>query len=300
MASFDQGARAATFIANAEKTMNKFSFFGGGSKYEDAAELFQKGGNLYKVAQDYQSAGDAYSKAAELYESKLQSAHEASAALMNAGNCYKEVNPPAAIQAFRRAVSHWVEAGRFNQAAKITRDIADMYEKDGNAPEAIENYTQAATFFQTENANSQKNACLSKVAELCSAALDPPDLKRAAGIYEKLGRECLDSNLVKYNAKGHFVCAIFCLLALGDSVAARMKLESFGAIDFSFGDSREGKLCSELVQACDDFDADAIATACFEYDRVSKLDGWKTSILVKIKRSIANDGNDDDDEVDLS
>jgi len=125
-------------------------------------------------------------------------------------------------------------------------------------------------------------------------------LKRAAEIYEKLGRECLESNLIKYNAKGHFVCCIFCLLALGDSVAARMKLESFGAVDFSFTDSREGKLCTELTQACDDFDADGIATACFEFDRVSKLDGWKTSILVKIKRAIANNGDEDDEEVDLS
>jgi len=299
MASFDQTTRAKTFLASAEKTLNKFSFFGSGSKYEDAAELFQKAGNCFKVSQAFQDAGDAYVKAAELFENKLSSSHEASAALMNAGNCYKSVNPPAAIQAFRSAIGHWTEAGRFNQAAKMTKEIAEMYESDGNVGEAIENYHQAATFFETENSKSQGNACQAKVAELCSAALDPPDLKRAADIYERLGRACLDSALIKYNAKGHFVCCIFCLLALGDSVAARMKLDSFGAADFSFLDSREGKLCTELIQACDDFDPDSLATACFEFDRVSKLDAWKTNILVKIKRAIADTGGDDE-EVDLS
>jgi alpha-soluble NSF attachment protein len=38
-----------------------------------------------------------------------------------------------------------------------------------------------------------------------------------------------------------------------------------------------------------------------EYDRVSKLDPWKTSILVKVKRTIDDDAGDDDgDDVDLT
>jgi alpha-soluble NSF attachment protein len=104
---------------------------------------------------------------------------------------------------------------------------------------------------------------------------------------------------LKYNAKGYFVCAIFCLLAMGDSVAGRMKIDAFGAVDFSFLDSREGKLCDQLVEAVDNSDGDAMATACFEFDRVSKLDAWKTTILVSIKRGIV-DNNGDDDDVDLS
>ena len=63
-----------------------------------------------------------------------------------------------------------------------------MYEKEGNPVEAIENYTQAATFFETENSKSQTSQCNAKVAELCSVVLDPPDLARAADIYEDLGK----------------------------------------------------------------------------------------------------------------
>jgi hypothetical protein len=78
---------------------------------------------------------------------------------MNAGNCYKKSSPPSAISAFRAAVSNWCEAGRFNQAAKLTKEIAEMYEKDNEVVEAIDNYNQAATFFETENSKSQGNAC---------------------------------------------------------------------------------------------------------------------------------------------
>ena len=90
---------------------------------------------------------------------QLESTHEASAALMDAGNCYKKSSPPSAISAFRAAVSNWCEAGRFNQAAKLTKEIAEMYEKDNEVVEAIDNYSQAATFFDTENSKSQGNTC---------------------------------------------------------------------------------------------------------------------------------------------
>jgi alpha-soluble NSF attachment protein len=51
------------------------------------------------------------------------------------------------------------------------------------------------------------------------------------------------------------------------------------------------------------FDAEGFATACFDFDRVSKLDPWKTSMLVKVKRTIDDEGaggGDDDDDVDLT
>lgn len=106
-----------------------------------------------------------------------------------------------------------------------------------------------------------------KVAELCSAVLEPPDLPRAAEIYERLGKNCLESALVKFNAKNHFLSCIFCLLAMGDSVAARQKLDLFGNIDASFRDSREGSLCDKLVQAVDDFGE----CAPVEYKHVHQL-----------------------------
>jgi alpha-soluble NSF attachment protein len=57
-----------------------------------------------------------------------------------------------------------------------------------------------------------------------------------------------------------------------------------------------------LIECVEGFDAEGFSTACFEYDRISKLDPWKTSVLVKVKRSIDDGGDDedDDDDVDLT
>ena len=156
-----------------------------------------------------------------------------------------------------------------------------------------------------EDSKSQASQCLAKVAELCSAALEPPDLLRAAQIYDEMGTRCLDSNLLKYNAKGYFLQCVMCHLANGDAIASSQCLQKFYNLDFTFQDSREGKFSEQLVECVENFDSDGFATACFEYDRISKLDPWKTSILVKVKRSIADEGGigenvGDADEIDLT
>ena len=206
--------------------------------------------------------------------------------------------------AYQSAVSLLTDAGRLTQAAKLLKECADLYENEEVAVDeskssivlAIESYEQAAELFSLEDSKSQASQCKVKVAELCSAALDPPDLLRAAGLYEELGRNCLDSNLLKYNAKAYFLQAVMCHLAASDDVAAREALTRYESLDYTFGESREGKFATQLVECVEGMDAEALGTACFEYDRITKLDPWKTSMLVKIKRSISDDGDGEDDE----
>ena len=225
-----------------------------------------------------------------------------------AGASYKKSSPTDAVDAYHAAVALMVDAGRLMSAAKLSKELGEIFENEDVGTEekssivlAIECYEQAAELFGMEESKSQASQCLAKVAELCSAALDPPDLIRAAQIYDDLGRQCLDSNLLKYNAKGYFLQSIFCHLANGDSIAAQQALQRYGSLDYTFGDSREGKLCNSLIECVEGFDADGFATACFEYDRISKLDPWKTSMLVKVKRTISDEaGGEGEDEVDLT
>jgi alpha-soluble NSF attachment protein len=224
------------------------------------------------------------------------------------GASYKKTSPADAVDAYHAAVALMVDAGRLLPAAKLSKELGELFETEDIGTEekssivlSIESFEQAAELFEMEQAKSQASQCLSKVAELCSAALDPPDLIRAAQIYDSLGKTCLESNLLKYNAKGYFLQCIFCHLANGDAIAANQAMQRYASLDYTFGDSREGKLCTQLVECVEGYDADGFATACFEYDRISKLDPWKTSMLVKVKRTISDEGGDeDDDEVDLT
>jgi len=313
--SKSQRTKGDAFLQEAEATLNKSTWFASSTerKYEDAAECLVKAANAYKVGGCHDEAGNAYRRAADLYKDKLKSLGEASKCLSDAGACLQKSSPVDAVGCYRSAVTLLCDAGRLNQAAKLSKQIAEIFENDGAAAEdgpggdavsaAIASYQEAAKLFELEQARSQASSCLQKVAELSSGALDPPELLRAAEIYESLGRQCLESNLLKYNAKAHFLNGIMCHLANGDSIGASQALARFDNLDYTFGDSREGKFSRQLVECVEQFDPEGFATACFGYDSISKLDPWKTSILVKVKRSIEDNtmgGGEDDDDVDLT
>lgn len=313
-----QRSKGDTFLQEAESTLSKSTWLASSTerKYEDAAESFTRAANAYKVGGWNDEAGAAYKRAAELYKDKLNSLGEASKCLSDAGGCYKKGNNSGeAVGCYRSAVTLLCDAGRLNQAAKLSKQIAEIFENDGTAEDddggggldtitaAIASYEQAAELFEMEQAKSQASTCLQKVAELSSGALEPPELLRASEIYESLGKQCLESNLLKYNAKTHFLHAVMCHLANGDSIGASQAYSRFDSVDYTFGESREGKFSKQLVDCVEEFDPEGFATACFEYDRISKLDPWKTSMLVKVKRSIEDstgDGVGGDDDIDLT
>eukprot|EP00588_Corethron_pennatum_P007736 CAMPEP_0194283816 /NCGR_PEP_ID=MMETSP0169-20130528/26208_1 /TAXON_ID=218684 /ORGANISM="Corethron pennatum, Strain L29A3" /LENGTH=301 /DNA_ID=CAMNT_0039029497 /DNA_START=67 /DNA_END=972 /DNA_ORIENTATION=+ len=299
-------SRAEEFINQAEKTLNKFSFFSSSAKYEDAAELYAKAANTYKVAQLWNEAGKNYMIAADLYLTKLKDQEtDACQNMVLAGGCFKRVSPLDAIAAYDGAINIWLENGRTNMAAKLMKEIAEMQESEpGSIVDAIESFQKAADYYDMAEAKSQSNAMLAKVAELCSSAIDPADFQRASTIYDKLGRTSLDSSLLKFNAKGYFLQALLCHLGQGDSIAASQKFETYIHLDYTLGDSREGKFASQLIESIEKYDADGFANACSDYDRISRLDPWKTAILLKAKRAIdgigGGDIGDDEDDLDLT
>ena len=82
-----QKVKGISFLAEADKTLAKRTWLAGSSeqKYEDAAELYQKAANAFKVGGYTNEAGDAYSKASKLYQDKLKNGMEASKCLTESG-----------------------------------------------------------------------------------------------------------------------------------------------------------------------------------------------------------------------
>jgi alpha-soluble NSF attachment protein len=54
----------------------------------------------------------------------------------------------------------------------------------------------------------------------------------------------------------------------------------------TFPSTREAKFAQALIDAVKAGDQDAFGVVVFEFDQVSRLDNWKTTILLKIKKSI--------------
>jgi alpha-soluble NSF attachment protein len=57
-------------------------------------------------------------------------------------------------------------------------------------------------------------------------------------------------------------------------------------LDNSFLSTREAKFIVALLEALEQGEEETFTNVVFEYDQITKLDNWKTAILLKIKRGI--------------
>jgi len=278
----DQGEE---WMDKAQKKLKSFALFDKTTKYEEASEMFQKAANSFKMQKKWSQAAGAFIKAAEC-NVQLQSRHEAATNYINAANCWRKENTQEAVNCFKIAIDMLTAEGRFSIAAKHQKEVGELYEQEMDFPQAIENFTTAAEYFEGENAQSAANQCWLKVAQY-SAQLEKYD--KAIEIYENVSKASLDNNLLKWSVKEYFLKAALCHLCTGDMVSTKRALEKYRDMDPTFSSQRESKFLDEIVAACESFDTEAFTSAIVEYDSISKLDAWKTSILLKIKNSIKSE-----------
>eukprot|EP00889_Picochlorum_renovo_P005384 jgi/Picre1/32414/NNA_007760.t1 len=147
------------------------------NKYEDAAELFERGANQFKLGKMWKEAGETYMKLADV-SMKLESKHDAASALVEAAKAFQKCE------------------GEKEKRKTITWDKVDQY-KD---------------------------------------------------------------------------------------------------IDFNFDGSREAKLVEECVAALTEGDSDAFSAAVAEFDSLTRLDAFKTELLLRTKRKMTEAPASDDEE----
>lgn len=128
-----------------------------------------------------------------------------------------------------------------------------------------------------------------KVADI--AALDG-DYYKAIENFEKVCQASVANDLMKYSVKDYFLKAGICHLANGDMVALSRAIENYTNMDPGFATTREYQLLIDLSQAVEAGDQDMFQDKLFQYDQMSKLDRWKTQILLRIKNNIQEQGED--------
>nr|XP_028683953.1 beta-soluble NSF attachment protein isoform X3 [Macaca mulatta] len=320
---------AVQLMAEAEKRVKaSHSFlrglFGGNTRIEEACEMYTRAANMFKMAKNWSvsssAAGNAFCQAAKLHM-QLQSKHDSATSFVDAGNAYKKADPQAkktaspepsltewifslfflnayaseAINCLNAAIDIYTDMGRFTIAAKHHITIAEIYETELVDIEkvicgswrkvmeldlnllcslAIAHYEQSADYYKGEESNSSANKCLLKVA---AYAAQLEQYQKAIEIYEQVGANTMDNPLLKYSAKDYFFKAALCHFIV-DELNAKLALEKYEEMFPAFTDSRECKLLKVK-----------------EFDSISRLDQWLTTMLLRIKKSIQGDGEGDGD-----
>ncbi|XP_011374343.2 beta-soluble NSF attachment protein isoform X2 [Pteropus vampyrus] len=182
--------------------------------------------------------------------------------------------------------------GRFTIAAKHHITIAEIYETElVDIEKAIAHYEQSADYYKGEESNSSANKCLLKVA---AYAAQLEQYQKAIEIYEQVGANTMDNPLLKYSAKDYFFKAALCHFIV-DELNAKLALEKYEEMFPAFTDSRECKLLKKLLEAHEEQNSEAYTEAVKEFDSISRLDQWLTTMLLRIKKSIQGDGEGDGD-----
>lgn len=291
MAAESAAAKGREYETEAKKKLGGFVIFNKAQKYEDAAELYSKAGAQYKIAKEWQLAGDAYKKAAENSE-KCGNDPEAINFYTQAAKAFKNSSPAECVQLLQFIVEKQQANGKFSTAAKLFKEIAEIQESEMKYPQAIKAYESAADCFKADDATTSAHQCMLKVADFCAQM---EDYKKAIDIYEQVAEASVDNNLTKWSVSQYLFKAALCYLAedskLSNSSGTQVALEKYKDMHAQFENSREFVLLNKLCAAYDEADAEKYTDAVFEYDQISKLDPWKSSILLKVKQAIIKGDN---------
>ncbi|PCH33695.1 vesicular-fusion protein SEC17 [Wolfiporia cocos MD-104 SS10] len=279
---------AQSLLEKADKKANSSTgwFSSSSTKYEEAGDLYQQAANAFKIDKLFREAGDAHAREAECRE-KCNETNDAANAWWNAAKAYKRGHPDLAIQALAHTITHLTQGGRFRQAADREKEIGQIYLTELNdLRKACESFERAGEWYSQEDAAATANACYKDAADLHAEIEEYP---QAIARYEQVANGSLGSALTKYSVKEYWLRASLCALAMGDTVTAKRNLNKYSSLDTTFSSTREAKFVNILVDAIEAGDQEAFTGAVFEYDQVMKLDNWKTNILLKIKKGIAEE-----------
>lgn len=276
-------------LQKAQKTLqgagSGFSFFGGREdKYQEAADLFTEAANAFKMQKQNIEAGKAFEQAAQIQSDKLKELDDAANTLVDAFKAYRKDDPKAAARCLNVSIDRYCSKGNFRRAASHKESLGELFEMDlGDAKTAMECYEAAASWYEGDNAAALANKLWLKVADV--AAIEG-DYYKAIENYEKVAEQSINNNLMKYSVKDYLLKAGICHLASGDLVASQRALEKYRDMDPSFAAQREYKLLTDLCEAIEAKSQEQFTDRLYQFDQISKLDKWKTTILVRVKNTI--------------
>ncbi|KAL9716288.1 vesicular-fusion protein S17 [Leucoagaricus gongylophorus] len=282
---------AQTLLDKADKKANSSTgwFSSASTKFEEAGDLYQQAANSFKIEKLYKEAGDTFSREAECRE-KCKETNDAANAWWNAAKAYKKTHPDLAIQALTQTITHLCQSGRFRQAADREKEIGQIHLQEfHDLGKACDSFVRAGDWYAQEDAAATANACYKDAADLL-AELD--QFSQAIARYEQVADHSLNSALTKYSVKEYWLRALLCALAMNDIVTVKRNVIKYGNQDSTFPSTREAKFATTIAEAVEANDQDMFTAAVGDYDSVTRLDNWKTAILLKIKRNLEQPGQD--------
>jgi len=290
--------RAEALIAKAQKKLNGMFSFGNG-KFEEAAEFYAQAAKQYQLAKNFDKAASCYEQVVE-FHNKLGSALEMAMAYKDAGGMYEKAEKPnECCRCLEEAKNLYAQEGRLSECAKLAKRRAEIFEKAEITDLMLDCYQEAAELYESENQQGETRNCQLKLAHYKALVESKESIMEAIEIYEKVAQVSLESNLLKWSVKQYYLKSLLSYLVLASNQLGvtvdevRDKRAEYCSLDPTFESTREDNLIMGCVEAIDEGDPEKFATSCSEFDEITKLDQWQTTLLLRSKNGIDNPTGDD-------
>jgi len=280
-------------LARAIKREKSWSLFDKTSKYEDAADLYIKAANMFKHEKNLEEAAKCFLLAVKCYE-LTDGKYYAASYLLEAANCLKKINVSESINLMISAKELYSVEGKFQTAAKICKDVAELMEKDDKfcsinsdkeyLVSVLSKYQEAMDLFRTENVKSSLLACGKKIVSIYVML---GDFFQAADMSENISKEINENDsLLKFQSKELFFIAGLCYLATNDIIGTEKALQRFCEISPQFSVSREFDFLRDITKLVEEKDENKLGLTIKEFDSITPLDPTKIKILLAIRKTI--------------
>lgn len=263
------------------------------SRMEEALDLYQAAANVFKMQKQWNDAGIAYEECGNI-ETKLGS-DSAAVHFQDAAHCFNFVDKMRGKKNLEKSIQIYEKKGKFQQAGKITQNMANELEVDLEYAEAIKKYKQAAEYYSMENQNTRslEQSCLIKVADLMCISDHADMLKETPKIYEKIGMQYLTVPLMKSSAKDYFFKCVVVYLVHRDEVSANICLNKFLSEDPTFSETKEELfLKNAIASVSDPPNPEEFKKAVSIYKTYRDLDKWKLNMFAAILKKLEGDEDD--------
>lgn len=130
------------------------------------------------------------------------------------------------------------------------------------------------------------NACWLKVATF-AGQLEKYEV--AFKIFEQVAAKSVENPLTRFSVKDYFLKAALCRLCGQDVLTTQQALTRYTDLDPTFGQTREHQFLQQLCMDVDHADAEKFTETVVEFDQLTKLDPWKTTMLLKLKKNLAEE-----------
>ncbi|XP_044481168.1 alpha-soluble NSF attachment protein 2-like isoform X5 [Mangifera indica] len=200
-----------------------------------------------------------------------------------------------AAELYAKSANHFKLAKSWDRAGSLYVILSDCHLKSDNKHEAAIACVDAANCYKktsNKEATTSANQCKLKVAQFSA---QQEQYQKAIEIYEKIARQSLNINLLKYGVRGHLLNAGLCQLCRGDVVAITNALERYENLDLTFSRTREYKFLADLATTIEEEDVTKFTHVVREFDSITRLDPWKTTLLWRVKEALKAKELEEDD-----